>query len=461
MPPLDLTGRLAVLVMPLMLLHAPSAAEGSIAVTDLCFLARSALESDWRWLGTRWLHVALLWWGWLVICSIPIPPLGPGGAHSFVEALAVVRFLIFAAALEHWVLRDPGARRWLFGIVAAAAAWIAANCLLQLATGRNLFGAPRGAGGAVLTGPFRKERAGPPLSRIIFPVVVPAAAALLQRRRVAGTLAAYALLLGAVGIMVLIGQRMPLTLTGFGLLVVGLLLPRLRPVVAAAALAGVGFVAAIAVLSPQTYARVVLQFVTLLRHFSTSPYGEIYARSWHIATARPWFGRGFDGFRTGCLLPQYFGPTFGGGVPDGGGAAFCTTHPHNFYVQALAEGGFPGLALFVAAALAWLAPLSSGLWRDPAPLRVGLFASVLIQLWPIASTNDFVDTTMGGWFFLLLGWALAEARWRGAILPATTDPTTITGLRGRRLAARRLDWFSDIRVETAPPAGGDAWTRHR
>jgi len=421
MPPLDLAGRLAVLVMPLMLLHAPSLAEGSIAVTALCFLARSALESDWRWLGTRWLHVALLWWGWVVICSLPIPPLGPGGTHSLVEAIAVIRFLIFAAALEHWVLRDPGARRWLFGIVAAAALWIAGQCLLQLATGNNLFGAPRGAGGAVLTGPFRKERAGPPLSRIVFPVIVPVAAALLGRRRVIGTLAAYALLLGAVGMMVLIGQRMPLTLTGFGLLVVGLLLPQLRPVVLAAAVAGVGFLAAITVLSPPTYARVVLQFFALLQHFPTSPYGEIYARSWHIAAARPWFGRGFDGFRTGCLLPQYFGPTFGGRLSDGGGAAICTTHPHNFYVQALTEGGFPGLALFVAVALAWLAPLARGLWRDPAPLRVALFASMLIQLWPIASTNDFVDTTMGGWFFLLLGWALAEAHWFGAGLAVTCD----------------------------------------
>jgi len=227
--------------------------------------------------------------------------------------------------------------------------------------------------------------------------------------------------------MVLIGQRMPLTLTGFGLLVVGLLLPRLRPVVAAAALAGVGFVAAVAVLSPPTYARVVLQFFMLLRHFPTSPYGEIYARSWHIATARPWFGRGFDGFRTGCLLPEYFGPTFGGGLPDGGGAAFCTTHPHNFYVQALAEGGFPGLVLFVATALAWLAPLARGLWRNPVPLRVGLFASMLIQIWPIASTSDFVDTTMGGWFFLLLGWALAEARWGRAAVLAITGATVVAG----------------------------------
>ncbi|MBV8458551.1 MAG: hypothetical protein JO122_18280, partial [Acetobacteraceae bacterium] len=77
----------------------------------------------------------------------------------------------------------------------------------------------------------------------------------------------------------------------------------------------------------------------------------------------------------------------------------------------LAEGGFPGLLLFTAAALAWLTPLARGLWIRPKPLRVALFAVAAIQLWPISSTSDFVDIPMGGWFFLLLGWGLAEARW--------------------------------------------------
>ena len=120
-------------------------------------------------------------------------------------------------------------------------------------------------------------------------------------------------------------------------------------------------------------------------------------------------GRGFDGFRTGCPLPCDFGPTFDGRQADGGGAAICCAHPHNFYFQALTDGGFPGLLLFYLTAWAWLLPPARGLWGRAPPLRVGLFASILIQLWPIASTSDFVNMPMGTWFFLLLGWGLAVA----------------------------------------------------
>ena len=111
--------------------------------------------------------------------------------------------------------------------------------------------------------------------------------------------------------MVLIGQRMPLLLTGLGLLVVAVLLPRLRPVVLAAGIAGLTLVGASAVVSPPTYHRLVLKFTAQIEAFPTSPYGQLYARAWHIGRARPLVGRGFDGFRTGCPMPRYFGPSFG------------------------------------------------------------------------------------------------------------------------------------------------------
>ncbi|MGA8196164.1 MAG: O-antigen ligase family protein [Acetobacteraceae bacterium] len=411
LPALDRAALIAVLLTPLLLLHAHGIAEAAIAVTDACFLARSAIARDWTWLRTLWLHVGLLWWGWLVLCSLPVPALGlgEGGAGSLTQAVAALRFLIFVVALEHEVLTHAAARRWMFGIIAAAAAYIALQTLIQFAFGSNLYGEPPGRDGE-LTGPFGKPRAGPPLSRILFPALIPPAATLLERSGFAAKLGAYALLLAGAFVMVLIGQRMPLLLTGLGLFVAALLLRPLRPLVLVTGIAGVALIAATVVVSPPTYHRLVLKFSDQMDHFATSQYGQLYARALEIGEQHPVTGRGFDGFRTGCTMPRYFRPSFDGRQSEGGGAVICAQHPHNFYAQALDEGGFPGLALFIALAVAWLAPLARGLWRNPQPLRVGLFASILIQLWPFASTSAFTSMPMGGWFFLLLGWGLAEAR---------------------------------------------------
>src|SRR5689334_2843243 len=54
---LDRSGLVALLLLPVLLLHAHGIAEGAIAVIDLCFLARSVLTRDWQWLRTPWLSV--------------------------------------------------------------------------------------------------------------------------------------------------------------------------------------------------------------------------------------------------------------------------------------------------------------------------------------------------------------------------------------------------------------------
>jgi hypothetical protein len=416
-----------VMLLPLLLLHAHGLAEAMIVASDLSFLAHCALTKNWGWLRIRWVWFAGAWWAWLVRCSLPIAGdhLGEGGLRSLVQALATVRFPILVVAMETLILGTSQARRWMYRLVAASAAWIVLNSVIQYIFGRNLIGWPPAAEG-VLTGPFGTARAGPALTHIIIPAVVPAIANLLERRRKRATAGAYALLAGSVVIMVLIGQRMPLVLTLAALAVVAVLIRRLRPLVIGAMVAGAILLAASPIVAPDAYYRLVEKFSTQLEHFSTSPYGQLYARAWEVGVRNPVTGMGFDGFGTGCKRPTYFRPSFDGSEPHGGGAAICWVHPHNYYLQALDDGGFIGLALFCAMAIAWLVPLGRGLWRNPDPLRVALFAAIFIQLWPIQSTTAFTSMPVGGWFFLLLGWAMAEARVRPSPWPAADAAITQT-----------------------------------
>ena len=202
----------ATLLCVVFLLHGRVFAEALFATVSVLFLARSAVARDWRWLRTPWVMVAGAWWAWLVACSL---------GRDVGQALAVVRFLLFVAALEHWVLAPAVRRRWLAAAAQVAAAYIALQSAIQFATGRNIQGYGRYMDGE-LTGPFEHPRAAGPLSRLLFPSILPP----MARWPWWG---GGALALAGVGTMVLIGQRMPLLLTIMGLGVTALLLHAAAP----------------------------------------------------------------------------------------------------------------------------------------------------------------------------------------------------------------------------------------
>ena len=415
---LDRTALGAVLLTPVMLLHAHGIAEGTIGVADICFLIRSTVTRQWGWLRTPWLRIGLVFWAWIVVCSLPIPALGlgEGGKPSLIQGLVMVRFLVLIAAMEHAILRDPAPRRWFGWVITASAAYIAGQAIIQFVFGRNLYGEPIGSDG-VLSGPFGKPRAGPPLARVLLPALVPPVAALLRRPGVWSVLGGYALLLVGVAVMVLVGQRMPLLLTVLGIVVVALLLRPLRPAMIAAGVVAAIVLAASPVIAPKIHYRLVERFSHQMETFAVTQYGELYARALEIGVRNPITGLGMDGFRYGCPEPRYFRPSFDGQAADGGGAVICWHHPHNYYFEALDDGGFVGLALFCALIGAWLAAMVRALREKPRPVLVGLFAAAVIQFWPIASTTGFYTLPVAGWSFLLLGWGMAEARWGAVAVP--------------------------------------------
>jgi O-antigen ligase len=425
---LDRASKVAVLAMVPCMLHAFAIAEVAIAVIAVAFLARSALLRDWGWVRQGWFPLAMIWWLWVLFCSLP--GIGQGGVPSLVQAVVVVRYLLLAAALQHYVLRDANTRLWLWRIVAACAAYIAIQAVLQAITGYNLYGNTRWVDGE-LTGPFYKPRAAAPLSRLLFPALLPPVALLLARRTPRAGVAAGVLTAAALASVVLIGQRMPLLLTLLGLVVSAALLPTMRKAVLAALVSGAVLVAASAVVVPPTFYRLVTKFSAQMEDFPESPYGLLAARAVAIEEQNPWFGRGFNGFRTGCAEPRYFhGWTWPANPNDnGGGLNGCNLHPHNHYLQAMTDAGLPGLVLFSALVLAWLVILARGLWRRPDALRVGLFVAALVQQWPLASTSSAFAVEIGGLFFLLLGFGLAEAEAARHLDPRNYDAVTPIAMR--------------------------------
>ena len=404
-------GGVALLALPVAILFTRAGADMLVVAIDLLFVFHlvsvraSRPRPALTWPGA--------WWLWTVLASSAVLAfgVGPHAAHRALQAVLIGRVFLLVLALPVWLLRARVTRDHLAVVIAAVAAWIGLECWQQYLLGTNLMGWPRWGDGA-LTGPFREPKAGPVLVLLLFPAMLPAIMTLLSRPKLAPRIAAAALAAFGVATMILIGQRMPALLTILGLLCCGVFLRRFRPILLLTLTLGAVLLASLPLLSPPTFAKLVVRFAAQMSDFSQSPYGQLYTRAAVMTLAHPWTGLGFDGFRASCDLPQYrhglpFLP-----LPAALDASHdaCSIHPHNHYLEAATAGGIPGLLLFCAAVATWLATLARGLIDKPTPRRVGLFTASFLAFWPFASTSALFTLPNAGWVFLLLGWGLAEAR---------------------------------------------------
>ena len=102
---------------------------------------------------------------------------------------------------------------------------------------------------------------------------------------------------------------------------------------------------------------------------------------------QPLLGHGSKMFRIICKNEKY-----------ATGVSPCMTHPHNFYIQLLAETGIIGF-LFLFSALAYvivtaLRQFKSIIFKQKRPLsdyQVCLLAGILITVWPLTTNGNFFN----------------------------------------------------------------------
>jgi O-antigen ligase len=388
-----------VVILPVCYLLGRVPTDVAVSLVALLFLARSIVQRDWSWTRSGWLRIALVLWAWtLFVSALALDP------HlSFQQSLFWWRFLIFAAALEWWVMDEVLMRRLLMVATAVVTA-VAVDTWVQYFTSTDLLGHPR-PDETRLTGPFDDKRVGSWLMRLMFPVVLGGITwhAWKQRQNAAGVLLAVMILIvgGAIAVS---GERMATGLTVLGLAIaVFLLKGRIRWVFSA----GLGILLVtglvIAATNHHMVDRYVSQTAQTAEDISASSYGTIWRSALHIFARRPLVGVGLKNFRVACDDPTYSLPA--------SETYRCETHPHNLYLEWLVGSGGVGFTLFLALVTAWARRLVPPLWRGSAsPWLYGPAIMVFLILWPIGPTGSFFSNWYGGVFYLSLGWALATVR---------------------------------------------------
>ncbi|HUB46449.1 MAG TPA: O-antigen ligase family protein [Acetobacteraceae bacterium] len=398
------------LLLPPVLLYTRAVADALLSTVAILFLINRWALRDLAWLRPLHVRLAMIFLAWVLFCTVIT-----GQPHELIEALVLSRLFLFAAALEFWVLADGRQRRQLQYVIVAVAVWIAVESWQQFLLGTNLFGYPRWGNG-VLTGPLPGPRAGLSLQTIYFAAFLPPAMALIARPQWRYRLAGGLVLILSMLTMALIGQRMPMLLVLLGYGIAALVMPGFRWPMVIAVIALGAAIAIASVAAPEEYNTLVTVFLHRMDDFWSEHYAILYQRAIVMVQAHPWVGLGFDGFRNNCFDPRYMRILDWLPVTDIYELYSCSIHPHNYWLQIATDSGLIGVALFAALCIAWLARIGRGMQAPGRPIKAGLFVSLCIAVWPIASSTGLFTVPNAGWLFLLIGWGLAEHQ--GILVPS-------------------------------------------
>lgn len=144
----------------------------------------------------------------------------------------------------------------------------------------------------------------------------------------------------------------------------------------------------------------------ILNNFHESSYGRLYESSYNLFKENIFFGVGLKNYRVDCnnqIDPR-----------PNSIHQFCSSHPHNLYLELLSETGLIGFLLFCLSSFYLFLDLKKKMklkfknnyFRDYSFLMYGNFLVIFFFLWPIKTSGSFFTTFNGSFFWFNLGLAL-------------------------------------------------------
>jgi hypothetical protein len=139
----------------------------------------------------------------------------------------------------------------------------------------------------------------------------------------------------------------------------------------------------------------------VISNFYESSYGRLYESSYLLFKKNYIFGVGFKNYRVDC--DRQIDPR------PKSIFQFCSTHPHNFYLEILTESGLMGLSIFVICFTSLFLFLideikkNKIIFKKYSSIAYGNAIILGIYFWPFKTSGSFFTTWNGSFFWFNLG----------------------------------------------------------
>ena len=373
------------LLGPFILLIERTPGDVWVSFLAIAFVLRSCVRRDGSWLRVAWVKATFVFWGVCIFSSI----MSSHVVYSLGETIAWIRFPLFAMATVFWLAVD---RRLQFGMLALIGVGMFIMCAILLAE-FSLFGL---VGGNRLSWPYGDLVPGSYLSKASMPAFVVLVAVATSSRSwtslLAGLLSAFTLF-----VSFLTGERINFIMRLCGSLLAGL---SWRPdwrrllLINMAVFITIGLAVAALPTAAKRYSADLFDAISMGQK---SEHFRVIAGGLVAFEQSPLIGIGPGNYT--LLSPEILKNR-----PD----RKIDVHPHNFYVQLLAETGILGFAAGVFFIGSIVATTLRHSWKNRDHIVCATaYIAPLAVFWPIASTSDF----FGQWnnIFMWSGLAMSLA----------------------------------------------------
>ena len=378
------------LLGPFVFLIERSPADIWLSILSLSFLILSVIRKDWHWTKPFWVRSIGAFFSALLLTSI----LSSEPATAIEESLLWVRFPLFAIASAFWLSRYRACAQLLIYITTAGLCMLMAILFAEIIFHYDVWSVAGPSGGR-LTWPYGDTIPGNYLAKFGALATVWLAVTLSSSNKV-GILLSLALAVLLIIFVAATGERINtiITISILALSLVWLNFKRVRFLLSAGVV-GLGVIVFAITRSDYLFYKFSSNLVNGAFNLSSSGYHHLWQTGLAIFETSPLTGIGVGMFRHLChviALPTDI-------------IVRCDNHPHQYYVQALAETGLIGFGAFVIMVVSIIYALWYRGRRSTEQLKKVLFVVPLALFFPLQSTADL----FGQWVNLMMWFAIGHA----------------------------------------------------
>lgn len=375
---------------PFLFLVERSPADFWIVVIDIAFLTRCAIKGDYKWTSHWWPKSVFFFWLAMLLSAL----FSPDPAMAATEAAIWIRFPLLACASAFWLAYYPALVRLLLIMTGIGLALMMIILSAELYVTYDQWSSNKGVS-ARLSWPYGDPVSGNYLAKFGLVAAVWTAACLSSPRLTSiiwGGLAATMLLTFTV----LTGERINALLVFCTLSLTLVLLNYHRIRILALLLATLALLGLFAISrSDYLFYKFTTNFVNGIFDAKNSGYIQLWQTGLEMFKTAPLTGTGAGMFRFLCEQTIYAGSF----IPR------CDNHPHQYYIQVLAETGIIGFVTFIIMVTSMIYVIWENARHSSNLLKKSCFIVPLALFFPFQSTADI----FGQWVNSMMWYSTALA----------------------------------------------------